>query len=131
MLVNNEGSNACCGRPHGECSCEKPRQIDYSGQGAGQLPTPIQNKAAEVDDSKPAGGALGQPVWNWTNSPTIKRLFDRDNPSMDGAATNDWMSRVEGRGQYGTQDRAGLRTFNADSENAPAGGALGQPAWNF
>lgn len=34
----------------------------YFGAGAGQLPTPsVQNQ----DDNKPAGGALGVPVWNF------------------------------------------------------------------
>lgn len=131
MFVTNEGSNSCCGLPQGECACEKAKTPDYSGAGAGQIIPPVQNKAAEVDDSKPAGGSLGIPVWNWTESTTLKRMFDRDKPSNDGAATNDWTSRVQGRGHYGTEDRAGLRTFNEADEKLPAGGALGVPAWNF
>jgi hypothetical protein len=69
MLVNNEGSNSCCGRPQGECSCEKAKTPDYSGAGAGQIIPPVQNKA---DDKLPAGGSLGMPVWNFAASPTNK-----------------------------------------------------------
>ena len=101
MFVTNEGSNSCCGRPQGECACEKAKTPDYSGAGAGQTIPPVQNKAAEVDDSKPAGGSLGIPVWNFEQSATAKG-------SRPYAVAN------------GVAD-----------DKLPAGGALGLPAWNF
>ena len=114
MLVNNEGSNSCCGRPQGECACDKAKTPDYSGAGAGQIIPPVQNKAPEVDDSKPAGGSIGVPVWNFDLSPTCKEAKRREAAAATAKAPRPYAV-----------------TNGLADDALPAGGALGQPVWSF
>lgn len=113
-LVHNDAHATCCGQPAGECTCAKNE------------PEP---KAPVINSEGPVGGGLGVPGWDFSSDSVGVVNYSRSVAPAPQEVTGPYA--LAGAGQdFGNGGKKPVTNAKAN-DALPAGGALGQPTWNF